>query len=143
MGETVLALWCADDADAGARLEALRVLVAARAAGRPVRLLDLRAEPGPLEAGDDAEAERLLDALLGDGVAVERPEPAALAAALAGAGALVPVLSAARPRAPEVLVVEAGWLATTPAERQGERLAAAGHVVRAGGAAGGADGASA
>lgn len=131
----LLALALSTEAAPGAWREALRLLVAARAAARPVRLLDLRAEgAAPLPQVLDDEEARLLEALLHDGVVLERPAPgqqAAVArAALEQAGSVLALAPATRPQRPAVLVLTSALLATTPDEALLPALGRAGTWLR-------------
>lgn len=127
----VVALWCADDSDPGARGEVLRVLVAVRAAGRPLRLLDLRPDPAPGDPALSDRDQRLLDALNADGVAFERPAPPLLRAALRDAGSVVRLAAARRSFSPVALTIDEVWLAQVPDDELVASLSGCGLLVRA------------
>ena len=127
----VLALWLGERLDPQARREALRVLVAARAAGRGVSLLDLRAS-GSLELKElhlTEDEQRLLEALEQEGVVARRPSPAELRAALASARSVVVLQEAAREGRPPVLRLAPAWLQATDDATLRTCLAGAGQVV--------------
>lgn len=126
----VVALWCADDPDPSARAEVLRVLVALRASGRPLRVFDLRAGPPLVEPPLPDSDQRLLDALHGDGVAFERPTSPLLRAALAGAGSVVRLAAARRAWTPAVLAIDETWLAEASDGELNDGLVGAGLLVR-------------
>jgi len=131
----VLVLWLADPPDTRGRHEALRALVAARAAGRSVGLLDLRptqatraAHPAP-DLSDDEQ--RLLEALAAEGVTACRPSADELRRALNAARALVVVADPQRQAAPGVLCIDAAWLRTMADAALLPALRRAGQLVRA------------
>jgi hypothetical protein len=125
----VLALWLAHDPSASARAEFLRILVAARAAGRPVTLLDLRlpgvADDPPLTSSD----QRHLDALTRDGAALSAALPHELSALLRSASSLLCLSSATRAGSPAVLTLDTELLAAISAPSLLAALRAAGQVV--------------
>jgi hypothetical protein len=128
---TVLALWLSERASSQARLEAWRTLVAARAAGHAVRILDLRTSPTdePTDAPSDPEG-RLLDALAREGTSPERVAANEVLAALRGARSVIALLDAGRsPAAPLVTIDEA--LVAQPADALLAHLRAASCVLRA------------
>lgn len=129
-GADVVALWLADPPDTRGRHEALRALVAARAAGRSVALLDLRPTEGAraLDLTDDEQ--RLLETLGTEGVAACRPSAAELRTALDGARALVVVADPQRKATPGVLCVDATWLRRTGDGALLAALRRAGQLVR-------------
>jgi len=127
----VLALWLGERPDPQARREALRVLVAARAAGREVTLLDLRPS-GSLalrELDLTEDEQRLLEALEQEGVLAREPSPAELRAALSGARSLVLLPDAVRRGRPPVLRLDPAWLQATDDATLRASIARAGQVV--------------
>lgn len=141
MSAPLLALWIADAPDPAARAEALRVLVAARAANRPVRLLDLRwltravydppPEPPPLTDSLPEQDAVLLEALALDGVPIERADAKALSAALTSCDSVLVLASPSRARRPALLLVTAAWLRSQSGAALLPALASAGTIVRA------------
>ena len=129
-GADVLALWLADAPDTRGRHEALRVLVAARAAGRRAALLDLRPAAGPPVPDLTDDERRLLESLDEEGVRPSRPSAAMLRSALASAQALVSVADPKRRGTPGLLVIDATWLRTTRDEALLPALQEAGQLVR-------------
>ena len=76
-GAQVLGLVTASDATPESTAEFLRLLLAARAAGLAVALVDLRAESSPLDAALPESASGSLATLAADGVTPSRPSPVA------------------------------------------------------------------
>ncbi len=129
-GSDVLALWLADAPDTRGRHEALRALVAARAAGRSAALFDLRMAQGPPAPDLTDDEQRLLETLSEEGVSASRPSAAELRAALGRVQALVVVADPQRQGTPGLLVIDATWLRTTRDEALVPALCRAGQLVR-------------
>ena len=125
-----MALWLADPPDTRGRHEALRALVAARAAGRSVALLDLRPTQGTRAPNLTDDEQRLLETLGREGVTACRPSAAELRTALDGARALVVVADPQRRATPGVLLIDATWLRTTGDDALLPALRRAGQLVR-------------
>lgn len=126
----VVGLWLGDRAEAGARHEALRALVAARAAGAGVALLDLRVRSGTLTQDLTEPEHRLLDALAEEGVVALRPTRAELRAALTVARSLIVVPDPEREGRPALLRLDAGWLEATEDGNLCAALRRAGQIAR-------------
>lgn len=124
----VLALWIAADAAPAATAEFVRLALAARAAGRPVEVVDARPAPA---APPPEEAQRHLDALAAAGAAPRGLGPAGLLEALRRCDSLLVLASPRRRGTPALLPVDATWLAATPPSAALDALAEAGQVVRA------------
>ena len=128
----VLALWLEDSVAPSSRLEAWRTLLAARAGGMEVRLLDLRPSAGDESELSPAEA-ALLDTLAEEGARRERPGPAEVHRALEEAGSLLVLAAPGRKGHPPLCVVDGAWLRAMAAA-PGEALRQAGQVMREPGA---------
>lgn len=125
-----MALWLADPPDTRGRHEALRALVAARAAGRSVALLDLRPMEGTRAPDLTDDEQRLLETLGTEGVTACQPSAAELRTALDGARALVVVADPQRRATPGVLFIDATWLQATADDALLPALRRAGQLVR-------------
>lgn len=125
----VLALWLAPDPAPTARVAWLRLLVAARAAGRAVTLLDLRPPGAPDDPPLASDEQRWLEALSEDGVTPRLSTPSDLRAALASASTLLCLSARTRPCTPPLLLLNAPTLASLSDSQLHAALRACGHIV--------------
>ncbi len=109
-GPRVLAIAAAPRADGHEGTEFLRVLVALRACGRDVTLLEAGAGTGSLTGDADlsTEGERYLTALREEGVVARASGDDEIAAALAQAEAVVLLPDPSRPGIPPLLRIPKG-----------------------------------